>query len=52
MLQSCPFKGPRLFCSQNMTGDIYCVYFYVGGMFACFALKQKKIQVKILDIYC
>ena len=38
VLQSCPFQGPGLLF--NNTGDIYCVYFYVGGMFVCFALKQ------------
>ena len=30
-----------------MTGDIYCFYFYVSGMFACFALKQGILGYKI-----
>ena len=37
VLQICPFQGPGLLF--NNTGDIHCVYFYLGK-FACFALKQ------------
>ena len=51
MLQLCPFKGPSLFCSQNMTGDIYCVYFYDGAC-SCVLHSNIKFWVKILDVYC
>ena len=46
MLQLCPFKGPSLFWSQNMTGDIYCVISMLGACLHVFTLKQGISRLK------